>query len=404
MPNRLFHPAALLTALLLAAPVVAQAPGVLEPTNGPGEMLPDGLQRPTDIDDQFLPTQGAGLRFKTSGKTSARAQLAIQQGRVFSVPAFFSTFTYQGQTYPFSMVGGAPQQGETTEVKTQMIPISMYFEGYVDANGEPITLDVNTVLPQTLNSPNFRKAPYGTGYTQFADAVQRAQFSQTMRPDWHTVLGPPQLLAPIIIDVPRGLATLYRVPNGRVFAILDTDFFVSQLNTIVQTEGLDVRALPIALTTDVLLAPGARIQDCCVLGFHTAFDIGPRGNAVAVQTFLWASWVDEGIFGGTLADVTPLSHEISEWMNNPFGVNVVPPWVFPNGAGGCQKNLETGDPIALLPNSGFQVTIDGFTYHPQNQALLQWFQRNPRSNATGGAFSFPDSTLLSGPSQPCSGL
>jgi hypothetical protein len=404
MSKLLVHSAALLTALLLGLPVRAQSSNPAESPSGPADVLPDGLLRPTDVDDQFLPNQGVGLRFVTDTKTSARAQLAIRQGKISSVPVFFSSFSFQGGTFPFAMVGSAPRQGGTTEVKTQLIPISLYFEGYADANGEPIVLDVNTVLPQTLTSPNFRRAVYETGFTQFADAVQRAQFFQTMQPDWHTMLAAPHLLKPIIIVVPRGLAGLYRVPSGRIFAIVDTDFFVSQLNTIVQAENLDVHALPIALTTDVLLARGAKIQNCCVLGFHTAFDTGQSGDAVAVQTFVWASWVDDGIFGGTLADVTPLSHEISEWMNNPFNANVVPAWAFPNGTGGCQNNLETGDPIALFANSGFPVTIAGFTYHPQSQALLPWFQRTPQSNAARGAFSFPDSTLLTGPAEPCGGL
>jgi hypothetical protein len=398
------YPAALLTALLLGLPVCAQSSSPAEPNAGQSDVLLDGLVRPTDVDDQFLPNQGAALRFVTDAKTSARAQLAIRQGRISSVPVFSSSFNYQGQIFPFATVGNSPRQGGVTEVKTQIIPISMYFEGYADANGEPVVLDVNTVLPQALNSPNFRSAPYETGFTQFADAVQRAQFYQSMRPDWHTLLATPQLLRPIIIVVPRGLANLYRVPSGRIFAVVDTDFFVSHLNTIVQAENLDVHALPIALTTDVLLAKGARIQNCCVLGFHTAFDTGQSGNAVVVQTFIWASWVDSGIFGGTLADVTPLSHEISEWMNNPFNANIVPAWAFPNGAGGCQNSLETGDPVALFSTAGFPVTIDGFTYHPQSQALLQWFQRTDRSDAARGVFSFPDGTLLSSPSEPCSGL
>jgi hypothetical protein len=387
------HSAALLTALVLVGTALAQSSNAADST---GAVL-----RPTEVDDRFLPNQGAGPRFVTDVKTSIRAQLAIRQGKISSVPVFLSSFTYQDVAFPFAMVGGAPRQGGTTEVKTQLIPLSMYFDGYADANGEPIVLDVNTVLPQTLNSPNFRNAPYDTEFTQFADAVQRAQFSQNMQPDWHTMLAAPQLLRPIIIVVPRGLATVYRIPSGRIFAIVDTDFFVSQLNTIVQAQNLDVQALPIALTTDVLLARGGKIQNCCVLGFHTAFDTGQSGDSVVVQTFIWASWIDDGIFGGTLADVTPLSHEISEWMNNPFNANVVPGWAFPNGSGGCQNNLETGDPIALFANSGFPVTIDGFTYHPQSQALLPWFQRSARSDAARGAFSFPDGSLLRGPSEPC---
>ncbi|HWX55511.1 MAG TPA: hypothetical protein VN176_13045 [Verrucomicrobiae bacterium] len=387
--------------LLTALPVLAQSNARAQASSVQTDGLSSGLRPPVEVQYQFLPSHGVGQRFETGAKTSVSARTAIQQGRVHSVPVFSSTLTFDGRPFPLTLVGKAPKEGGTTEVKTQVIPVSMFFEGFADVGGNPIVLDVNTVLPLALNSPNFRAASYPSGFTQFADAAQRAQFFHSMDPNWHTMLTPPQMLKPVVIDVPRGAASLYRVPSGRVFAIVDTGFFVSQLNTIIQTEDLDVEALPIALTTDVFLSPGASISGCCVLGFHTAFDGGQRENTVLLQTFIWASWIDDGIFGGTLADVTPLSHEISEWMNNPFGSNVVPPWAFPNGAGGCQDNLETGDPVAVFANSGFPVTIDGFTYHPQSQALLQWFARNQMSEAMEGAFSFPDGTLLPTPSQPC---
>src|SRR5258708_12315112 len=126
----------------------------------------------------------------------------------------------------------------------------------------------------------------------------------------------PGLPTPLTIHVPRGSATLYRIPSGKVFAVVDTAFFISHPNTIIQTENLDISALPIALTTNVLLAPGGKIQTCCVLGFHTAFDTGISGDSVQGQTFLWSSWMDAGIFAGTLADVTPLRHKLQKCMNN----------------------------------------------------------------------------------------
>jgi hypothetical protein len=138
-----------------------------------------------------------------------------------------------------------------------------------------------------------------------------------------------------------------------------------------------------------------------VLGFHTSFDMGELAQVKFVQTFIWASWVDQGILGTSLADVTPMSHEISEWMNNPFGGNLVPAWQVPNTSA-CQNNLETGDPLALMPNAGYPVLIDGFTYHPQNQVMMQWFQRGAASDAYEGAFSFPDQSLMTAPSQACS--
>ena len=53
-------------------------------------------------------------------------------------------------------------------------------------------------------------------------------------------------------------------------------------------------------------------------------------------------------------------------MNDPTGANPTPPW----GAG-CQNNLEVGDPLAgvLYP----AITLNGYTYHPQELAMIPWF-------------------------------
>jgi hypothetical protein len=356
---------------------------------------------PIEAAGGFLQSQGAQPRFESASKLSLNARNAMKEGRVFSVPHFSGSFAWQGNVYPYTMVGSKPQSGGTTEVPVQLVPISMFFEEFADESGAPLVLDPTTVLPRVQSSPNFHKAQYLTGLTQFADAVQLAQFYRSAGQDWHTLLGQPAVLKPVRIAVPRGAAKVYRNRStGVTYAIVDTNFFISQLNTIIQLENLQPDALAIALTSNVFLAPQSDIKKCCVLGFHTSFDVGDLAQVKFVQTFIWASWVDQGILGPTLADVTPMSHEISEWMNNPFGSNQVPEWQVPNSSG-CQNNLETGDPLATMPNSGYPVVIDGFTYHPQSQVLLQWFQRGATSDAMEGALSFPDQSLVTSPSQPC---
>ena len=365
--------------------------------NAPADTTP-----PINAAGGFLQSQGAQPRFEAISKLSSAARDAMREDRVSSVPHFSGSFALDGKNYPYTMVGSKPQSGGTTTVPVQIVPISMFFEEFVDENGSPIVLDPAPVMSRVQSSPNFHNAPYTTGVTQFADAVQRAQFHSPAAQEWHTLLGKPETLKPLRIVVPRGLAKVYHNPStGVTYAIVDTDFFLSQLNTIIQLENLDTDALAIALTSNVFLAPQSDIKKCCVLGFHTSFDMGELAQLKFVQTFIWASWVDPGILGSTLADVTPMSHEISEWMNNPFGGNVVPAWQVPNSSS-CQNNLETGDPLATMPNAGYTVLIDGFTYHPQSQVLLQWFQRGSTSDAIDGAFSFPDQTLMTGPSQACS--
>src|SRR5262249_34559866 len=273
---------------------------------------------PIEAEIGFLQNQGAQPRFEAASKISPEAMAAVEQQRIASVPHFSSSFAFAGRTFPFTIVGARPQSGGATAVPTQIIALTMFFDGYVDSAGEPIVLSPGPVLPRVLNSPNFSNAPYPTGVTQFADAVQRAQFYRIMGPDWHTLLAPPQLIKPVVIEVPRRSGRVYRNRStGAVYALVDTAYFISQLNTIVQLEDLHPDALAIFLTANVFLAPDLDTKRCCVLGFHTAYDTGHVANTHLIQTLVWDSWLDPGILGGNVADVTPLSHEISEWMNNP---------------------------------------------------------------------------------------
>lgn len=365
---------------------------------------PEASATPIVAEGGFLENQGAQPRFQSANKISPDAMTALRQQTIFSVPHFSGSFAAEGQTFPFTLVGKRPQDGGTTKIPTQLIAVSLLFDEFVDEAGEPIVLDPGPNLARIEGSPNFRAAPYLTGLTQFADAVQRAQFFRIMGQDWHTLLQPPQVLRPVVIEVPRGLAKVYRNSStGVVFALVDTGFFISHLNTLVQLEDLRADALTLILTANVFLAPKADVKQCCVLGFHTAFAAGRLGRLQQIQTLVWASWIDQGLLGASLADVTPMSHEISEWMNNPFGTNLVPAWQALGNASGCQNNLETADPVAALPNAGFPVTIDGFTFHPQTQVLLPWFTRQGAQYSIDGALSFPDESLVTGPSQPCSG-
>src|SRR5262249_38584785 len=108
-----------------------------------------------------------------------------------TVPHWTSSFTFSETVFPFTMVGTNPATSSiTTTVPTVLIPIKFVF-----ANGA--VLDGSTKVANVLGSPNFNDATYGTGITQFADAVQRAEFFHsisTTSPDWHALVGTPTVL------------------------------------------------------------------------------------------------------------------------------------------------------------------------------------------------------------------
>ncbi len=352
---------------------------------------------------------GAKVRFARRNRMSPNSKSALMteaaaQPAIRSIPHWSGSFTYNGQSYPYVMAGGAPRAGGRTRIGTDLIPISMIFDGFIDENGNNIVLDVTRDVFRVLNGPDFEVAPYDSGYTQFGDAVQRAEFWGVKRHRWQTWLESPRLLKAVQLEVPANDAALYQLPDGTILALVDSDFFVSQLNTITQLEPLHVSRLAIALSPDVMLYQGGNPNNCCILGFHTAYDVDTAGANASVQTFIWASWLDPGIFlDSTVADVLPISHELSETLNDPFINNVVPPWQNPDGSGTCGGNLlEVADPVEVLSSpNGYPVMINGYLYHPQNMALLQWFTRKKPSDAVEQAYSFPDTTLLTTPSQAC---
>ena len=122
----------------------------------------------------------------------------------------------------------------------------------------------------------------------------------------------------------------------------------------------------------------------------------------------FASWISPGLFGAGFQDITGLSHEVTEAYNDPFINTAVPVWQFPGQPAGstvCQGNLETGDPVEVLPDATVAIPLreNGkiFTFHPQTEALLQWFSQGPASNAIDGALSYPDENALHESAVPC---
>lgn len=324
------------------------------------------------------------------------------------------------------MIGNHPLAGHRTTIPAEITSVSL---SLLNADGS-VNLNVpNAPFEElTLDSPNFEESNYRSGHhIQFGDAVQRAEFFNMMDEDWHTVLRPrivdrqttaipPTVLVnfgggvikpvPAYIIVNRGKANQF-------IAVLDLLFSQLNFNTTV-TEILAGNYTTDALTMNLYpntflfsIDNQGNIAGCCVLGFHTfVFRNDPTTQERWISIF--ASWTAPGIFGGGTQDITPLSHEISESLNDPFVNNATPSWQFPGvppTAKICQGNLETGDPVEVLSPSVVPVTIrdDGrkFTYHPQTEALLQWFEMGATSNAIDGAFSFPDETALPHSALPC---
>jgi hypothetical protein len=240
-----------------------------------------------------------------------------------------------------------------------------------------------------------------------------------MKSNWHTLLAPTVL--PAVTMRIRQTANCDSGPSGAgcnyVYALngdgtccafilvndSSPDFvFETGLSQIIANDiganSIKTKDISSFLFKDVFLYFGDTSQ-CCVLGFHSYF-FGSGSKVEPRWVFDFASWISPDLIGPTFSDVTGLSHEIAEIYDDPFvasdGVhNLTPWWLAPNG--GCGNVLETGDAIEGLPNATYPIVgRDGFTYHPQNEALLQWFEFKDPSDALDGAYSYPNENVLQG--------
>jgi hypothetical protein len=259
-------------------------------------------------------------------------------------------------------------------------------------------LDGSAKAGLTIQSPMFQATDVGAGtggaaphdVTQVADAIQRAEFASyvsTTSPGYHVLLGGPGLLATQTLHIPADKGFVVQDFAGENVGLVDIDWFDAQLIQLMSALHINALSLPVFLTNNTVLY----IQDpgnCCVFGYHNALGgVTPSGKQ-AVQTYIFASYLTENVFGtANLADVDGLSHEVSEWMNDPFVNNGVPPWSVPSAPQyGCTAVLETGDPLV---GTAFALPMpNGVTYHPQDEAFLSWFARQVPSIGYHGHYTY----------------
>jgi hypothetical protein len=340
-----------------------------------------------------------------------------------SLANFTGLYRVQGQdsngnpndTWLYDTVGNAPGLGGTTTVNAPIVPVSL---NLLDSkNNVAFSDSAAPFVAPTVNSPVFQNAKYSSSATptQFTDAVQRAEYNNMATSDWHTLLAP-HVKQGRTMSLPAGSYFFALNPDGTccAFVLVNIDTFSNLLFPAVASDtttpvgaaenagDITTKDMSTFLFPNTYLyfgsdpfAPGA----CCVLGFHS-YDFEPgdasNGNLEKRYVLNYSSWISPGLFGGGFQDVTALSHEIAETYNDPFvasdGVHNITPWW--SSGGNCQNDLETGDVIEGLNNATFPVTMNGMTYHPQNEALLQWFESKPVSDALDNAFSYPNETVL----------
>ena len=297
---------------------------------------------------------------------------AVKHGRI-GLPMWTGSFAQNGSTYPYTMVGTDPAAGSaTTRVRTRILPLRLTFS-------DGTTLDGTDDVQATRLSPIFKNADYRSGRTQYGDAMQRASFwdkVSTVSPRYHVLLSQPEVLNTISVNVPADGGSATQGPNGPQGTV-STAFLLTLLPQL--SAYYDPSSLLIILVKDV------RGPD--FLGFHFSFT---PANRTEPMTFIFTGYFTPNVIvGPDRADTYVLSHEVQEWINDPYVTNTVPDWIAPGNGTTCFNNiLEVGDAVEFLPTASFPVRSVGRTYNVTDVAGISWFAHDVPSRELGGTYSY----------------
>lgn len=324
-----------------------------------------------------------------------------------TVPTFTGSFVTNGNQYSYTMAGRQPQSGGTTTIPTVLVPIILSFQARGGLGGPHAAMDAAANVPEVLHSPIFQRYPFATGNTQYADAVQRAQFySIAAKNDWHTMLGEPHVAPAISIEIPAASGyLLHSQRTGKSLGIADLGFVQQELFQDLAKTGAGPGTLLIALTRDVLFYSLGDATVCCSAGMH-GVEVNSTGRSA--QAFVIASYFDPGVVPD-YADIQAVTQQIGEWVNDPlagYRTNKFPAWLKPNGAG-CGGGGESSayifqQPADYLSRAGAAVVrVKGKIQHLENIALLPWFEQEPATETFQRAYSFPNTKALAKPAEAC---
>ncbi|SCK25204.1 hypothetical protein VAR608DRAFT_2022 [Variovorax sp. HW608] len=304
-----------------------------------------------------------------------------------TIPWWWSSFTVDGQTYPYAMVGTDPALGPiTTAIKARIVPLRFVFL----SDGQVI--DDPGMAAAAIASPVFTPVDVGLGPLQWHNFVQR--ISLAAAPGYQTMLLPDVLPTQTVhIPADQGLTIFDPVTQRRV-GIVSWDWTRRLVRQLIQALQIAPDELPIFLAGNTITSLTSA-ADCLspsgcnsYAGLHDGFVVSDSPTAAPPRfyTYVWSGWRDYGPALPSWLDFRgrALSHEIAEWAADPFLSNVVPPWPLSRRTVQCYPLLEDADPVENL-NIGL-TGPDGRVTVVTNAVTLSWFARQSPSQALFGLY------------------
>jgi len=316
------------------------------------------------------------------------AQPAIERPKGAPPPASLTQWNggftdLLGHAISYTMVGADPATSNTTtHLKVYLIPVIFIYgqtNGNMTFNPKKALLNGNkNIIKSLLSSPmfdngaDFVSGSIDCGTAQFVDAFQRCNFWSKVSTNtgYHTVIDYTKVkaLKALKITVTAAQGSVINNPFGTgVVGTYPINNFETAAHSYMSAHTADITpdTFPFFISYDIYLTSGG----CCIGGYHNRS--GAHGTG---QTYGYTTVVDSP--GAFSMDIDAVSHEVAEWYDDPFVDNHV----------NCNDNsiLEVGDPIEGKANYGtFPVTLNGYTWHPQDEANLPYFGAPTSTSANG---------------------
>jgi hypothetical protein len=320
-----------------------------------------------------------------------------------SIPLWtYSVAAYNNTHYSGTIMGASPyNHGKTTTtIPTQIIPLVITI---TDSNGtyvyDPTVEDTACVPGHTpaeiiADSPIFTNEDWtmnGTdvGTTQYEDANVRAEFWKLLgNTPYHLVLQESTLASQALsfgtggtsgAGVNYPAAALGTCEPLGIVNIDQMDAAIAALITGPLAGTVNVGTFPLFVTKNVVMSEvGVNLLYCCVLGYHSAFNVGANLQVYSPLEVDTAKVFEAGY-------TSTIAHEVGEAIHDPNGINPTPAWGAEGQvpAGSCQNNFEVGDPLSGSLHPWSVMGGNGVTYGLQELAFFNWFYGDPNLAASG---------------------
>jgi hypothetical protein len=321
-----------------------------------------------------------------------------------TLPTFTGIATVGHARYSYTMVGTNPQLrgAKNVVVPVLIIPVRLEFkDGTVLDPSQPNTC-LGGLVPLTLalQSPLFQNFNYGEGPRQFLEQIRRLEFWNFTAPGKlnpaYSVRLSPSVLPALTISLSTDNTTqqVACVTTGGVQKLGHVDIeewldlLLSQVAPQFPKLGVNASTFVLFLVHNINFTEGSTP---IAISYH---GILPTSGGTVTYAVSEVGAVQRA----KVVDLSALSHEFAEWLDDPLINNATPPWGNVGQVTGCQANLEVGDPLTGTYLPAVQMP-NGYSYQPQETAFFSWFFNQVPSLGFDGWYS--SGGTFRSPATPC---